>query len=383
MKYFPLEVIDNLNQDKVLDNLLITFSRSMSQDIGKEITLDDEFAQFTLTDDFFQPDYKGKWKDANDYLMNNKELHNLILQGIRFSDWHQRRTEWRDFFGEYLVLNKWQKSKVVYKIDNEFFHEIKNTGNLKLSRPMFKYLPISTMYFDLYDVKDIGDFKGAWVDISNNGDDEYLLAVYMVTDSTVSVSQAHAFFSYYCGFRFFNDEASELDLKEALTDVTDTFHISDYRTFDPTNGKVIRQPLDKADDHRAEIITAILQILQFLHADIEDVEESPITKSTYRPSVVIKNKFSEVRMWDVGVRYGKAIKFAKKQVNEAIKDDAAECVEANKIGKTRKPMRPHIRSAHWQRYHVGEGRKQIKINWIPPTYVCGGREIAVTIHKVS
>ena len=126
MKYFPLKVIDDLNQGNVLDNLLTTFSLSMSQDIGKEIMLDDEFAQFTLTEDFFQPDYKGKWKDANDYLLNNKELHNLVLKGIRFSDWHQRRTEWRDFFGEYRVLNKWQKSKIVYKIDNEFFHEIKH-----------------------------------------------------------------------------------------------------------------------------------------------------------------------------------------------------------------------------------------------------------------
>ena len=173
-----------------------------------------------------------------------------------------------------------------------------------------------------------------------------------------------------------------MDLREALHNVTDTFHINDYRTFDMNTGRVIRQPLDKSDDHRAEIVTAILQILQFLHADIEDITESNITKSTYRPSATIKNKFSEIRMWDVGVRYGKAIKFAKKQVEQAMKEESEETSD-NKERKARKPVRPHIRSAHWQRYHVGEGRKQIKINWIPPVYVCGGREIAVTIHKVG
>lgn len=379
MKYFPLEVIDSLNNGNVLDNLLVTFSQFLSQDLGKEIKLTDEFAEFTLTEDFLDPSYKGKWEDANNYLINNKELHNLILKGIRFSDLHQRRAEWRDFFGEYLVLRRWQKSKVVYKIDNEFFHEIKNTGNLKLSRPVFKYLPVSTMYFDLYDVKDIGDFKGAWVDI-NRDEDNYLFTVYMVTDSTISKKQTYALFSYYCGFHFFNDEAAELDLKEALTDVTDTFHINDYRTFDEENGKVIRQPLDKADDHRAEIVTAILQILQFLHADIDDVTESPITKSTYRPSTTIKNKFSEVRMWDVGVRYGKAIKIAKEQV---VKEAKEESLSERAGQKVRKPVRPHIRSAHWQRYHVGKGRQEIKVNWIPPVYVCGAKEIAVTIHKVG
>jgi hypothetical protein len=201
----------------------------------------------------------------------------------------------------------------------------------------------------------------------------------MVTDSTISKEQTYAFFSYYCGFHFFNDEAAELDLKEALFDVTDTFHINDYRTFDE-NGKVIRQPLDKANDHRSEIVTAILQILQFLHADIDDVTESPITKSTYRPSTTIKNKFSEVRMWDVGVRYGKAIKIAKEQV---IKEAKKESLSERAGQKVRKPVRPHIRSAHWQRYHVGKGRQEIKVNWIPPVYVCGAKEIAVTIHKIG
>lgn len=381
MKYFPLEVIDELEQGDVLNSLLDTFSKSLSSDIGKEIELTDEFAEFVLTDDFFDPNYTGKWEDVNNYLLYNKELNDMLLNGVKFTDWHQRRTEWRDFFGEYLVLNRWRKSKIVYKIDNEFFHEVKNTGNLKISKPMFEHLPVYTMYFDLYDVENIGDFKGAWVDINRKGDD-FLFSAYMVTDGSISKVQTHAFFSYYCGFRFFNNEEMEMDLKEALHDVTDTFHINDYRTFDMNTGAVIRQPLDKSDDHRAEIVTAILQILQFLHADIEDIMENNITKSTYRPSATIKNKFSEIRMWDVGVRYGKAIKFAKKQVEQAMKEEN-EDISDSKERKTRKPVRPHIRSAHWQRYHVGEGRKQIKINWIPPVYVCGGREIAVTIHKVG
>lgn len=381
MGYFPLDVIKELNDHNALTMLLQTFGQAVSKELKKEIALDTDFPEFVLSEEFFQVDYAGKYKDVNDFLLYNKQINNLVLNGIRFNDWHQRRTEWRDLFGEYYVLNEWSKSKMVYKIDGDFFHEVKNTVNLKVSRLMFEHLPVQTMYFDLYDVKGIGDFKGAWVNISGDGTD-YILTVYMVTEGTINKDVSHAFFSYYCSFRFNNDEETELDLRDAVSDVTAKFHIDDYRAYNET-GEIIRQPLDKADDHRAEIIIAIMQILQFLHAQIDDITESPVTKQTYKPSSIVKNKFSEVRMWDVGVRYGKAIKFAQKQVNEAIKQDAAECVEANKIGKPRKPMRPHIRSAHWQRYHVGEGRKQIKINWIPPTYVCGGREIAVTIHKVS
>lgn len=379
--YFPLKVIDQLNENDVLNTLLDTFKESVSQDIGKEIILDEDFPKFVLSDKFFEPEYDGKYKDANDYLLYNKKINQLVLNGIHFNDWHQRQTEWRDMFGEYYVLKEWCKSKIVYKIDNEFFHEVKNTGNLKISKAMFKYLPVHTMYFDLYDVENIGDFKGAWVNINSENDEEYLLfTVYMVTEGNLVEKNVPAFFSYYCGFWFRSEEETELDLKEALSDVVETFHINDYRTFNTQTGEIIRHPLNKVDDHRAEIVTAILQILQFLHAKIEDISESPITMKTYKPSQTIKNKFSEVRMWDVGVRYGKAIKFAKQEMEKEIK---LYTNESAKEKKTRKPVRPHIRSAHWQRYHVGEGRKQIKVNWIPPVYVCGGKEIAVTIHKVS
>ena len=378
--YFPLKVIDQLNEKDVLNVLLDTFKESVSRDIGKEIILDEDFPRFVLSEEFFEPEYDGKYKDANDYLLYNKKINQLVLNGIHFNDWHQRRTEWRDMFGEYYVLREWCKSKIVYKIDNEFFHEVKNTGNLKISKAMFKYLPVHTMYFDLYDVENIGNFKGAWVNINSENDEEYLFTIYMVTEGNLVEKNVPAFFSYYCGFWFRNEEETELDLKEALSDVVETFHINDYRTFNTQTGEVIRQPLNKADDHRAEIVTAILQILQFLHAKIEDISESPTTMKTYKPSQTIKNKFSEVRMWDVGVRYGKAIKFAKQEMEKEIKLYANESVKEK---KARKPIRPHIRSAHWQRYHVGEGRKQIKVNWIPPVYVCGGKEIAVTIHKVS
>ena len=170
--YFPLKVIDQLNEKDVLNVLLDTFKESVSRDIGKEIILDEDFPRFVLSEEFFEPEYDGKYKDANDYLLYNKKINQLVLNGIHFNDWHQRRTEWRDMFGEYYVLREWCKSKIVYKIDNEFFHEVKNTGNLKISKAMFKYLPVHTMYFDLYDVENIGNFKGAWVNINSENDEE-------------------------------------------------------------------------------------------------------------------------------------------------------------------------------------------------------------------
>ena len=56
----------------------------------------------------------------------------------------------------------------------------------------------------------------------------------------------------------------------------------------------------------------------FLNVDADDIKESPVTKYTYKPSTTIKNKFSEVMMMDVGVRYGAAIRVAKEQAMKEI-----------------------------------------------------------------
>jgi hypothetical protein len=121
--------------------------------------------------------------------------------------------------------------------------------------------------------------------------------------------------------------------------------------------------------------------MQFIAIDASDVTENPITKQTYKQpkeGQKPKNKFSEIRMWDVGIRYGKAIHVAKQEYEKQI---ARENAENN---KNRKPVRPHVRRAHWHKYKVGKGRQETKIVWLAPIYVCGsGKEIPVTIREVK
>lgn len=46
--------------------------------------------------------------------------------------------------------------------------------------------------------------------------------------------------------------------------------------------------------------------------------------------------------------------------------------------------RPHIRKAHWERYHVGEGRKDIITKWKEPVFVNGDfNDIVANIHVVT
>ena len=109
--------------------------------------------------------------------------------------------------------------------------------------------------------------------------------------------------------------------------------------------------------------------------------ENEITKRTYKPSKTIKNKFSEVQMWDVGYRYGKAIKLALEEANKYAK--TIDFKDGEKEHKKRKSPRPHVRCAHYRRVRIGKGRTEISIIWIPPIIVCGDKEIIVTIHNTT
>ena len=89
-------------------------------------------------------------------------------------------------------------------------------------------------------------------------------------------------------------------------------------------------------------------------------------------------------MWDVGVRYGKAIRLAKHEYKKHVQKSQPEGGAADTEVKTRKPTRPHVRRAHWHRFRTGKGRTETTTLWIAPIYVCGnGKEIPVTIHEIK
>lgn len=56
----------------------------------------------------------------------------------------------------------------------------------------------------------------------------------------------------------------------------------------------------------------LLQFLMYLSSKEADIIESPETIKTYKPSSLVKNKYSEVRKWNVGCRYGEKIRSYQK-----------------------------------------------------------------------
>ena len=393
MKYYPLECVDRMLETEPPEKTLQMMKDKDMCDPDSTVADLEDYA-FDLF--FFTPEYKGKFEKWNNEIMYNTMVNKLFFPMYSMKDFDQRSTEWKDVLTTNLVLSAWMKFKMVYKIDNDFFHEIKQTENLITSKEMFDKLPFKCFFIDLTEVDNIANFKGAWVYITTDdihgNKDFYSVNIYMVQNDNFT------FFTYYSWYKF-TDEQQEVewhsdDLPKsdfiARTFVgEDDLMTKDIRSLlnnptDFTKDGLIDVTLDMRDEYdpRESIVISIFQIMSFIAIDASDVNENATTKSTYRPhkeGSKIKNKFSEVRMWDVGVQYGKAIRVAKREYKKHIEREN-DSVES----KDRKPVRPHIRRAHWHKYHVGEGRKQTKTLWLAPVYVCGnGKEIPVTIREVK
>ena len=393
MKYYPLECVDRMLETEPPEKTLQMMKDKDMCDPDSTVADLEDYA-FDLF--FFTPEYKGKFEKWNKEIMYNTRVNKLFFPMYSMKDFDQRSTEWKDVLTTNLVLSTWMKFKMVYKIDNDFFHEIKQTENLITSKEMFDKLPFKCFFIDLTEVDNIANFKGAWVYITTDdihgNKDFYSVNIYMVQNDNFT------FFTYYSWYKFteeqqevewHSDDLPKSDFIARTFVGEDDLMTKDIRSLlnnptDFTKDGLIDVTLDMRDEYdpRESIVVSIFQIMSFIAIDASDVNENATTKSTYKPhkeGSKIKNKFSEVRMWDVGVQYGKAIRVAKREYKKHIEREN-DSVES----KDRKPVRPHIRRAHWHKYHVGEGRKQTKTLWLAPVYVCGnGKEIPVTIREVK
>lgn len=120
----------------------------------------------------------------------------------------------------------------------------------------------------------------------------------------------------------------------------------------------------------------LLQFLMYLSSKEPDITESSDTVNTYKPSEIIRNKYSEVQKWNVGVRYGAKIRCFDKQKMQQLDSYSASNKSSAK--------RPHMRKAHWERYHTGKGRIKLITKWKEPVFINGDSDdIISTIYNIT
>lgn len=261
----------------------------------------------------------------------------------------------------------WKYNKIVYEPDYDFSQALLGTNKLRVYPEMIKHIPFNTFYLD-FSKNGLFEYEGFFVQVKVY-DTGAIRLLSFPTERAYSNIPVHDYddtptayadtfwitpemFSIENGIYYY-----DFDLRKDNFYTSDSFKtqwfiggVSNYRLF-------------------------LMQFLMYLSSKEPDIVESPDTINTYNPSSVLKNKYSEVRKWDVGCRYGKKIRSYEKSKTKYL---------GNVENISNNSKRPHIRKAHWERYHVGKGRKDIITKWKEPTFINGDfDDIVTTIHTVT
>ena len=343
--YPPLEYIDTLQKK----NLYLDYSKlkKVFGNLGVRLTFtEDEFIDFILSDKCLQYNYNNEYQDINRVLLSTFEA---VVQsmGDNAREEFSYVAETRDNFLFPIILDKWSRCKQVYKPDNDFAACLIKTQNLSISYSMVEHIPTNLFYIDTSDCEIFGDIDGIFTYVHKRPTD-VIFNVFLLVNNEM--------YSFYIG-----GPVNDLGMIDINFDKLRDFE-RNYDSIIMENGKLIHNTNN--NENRMDRKTVSL--------------ESDLTKNTYvpkSPMAKVRNKWSEVKIEDVGIKYGATFRKTIKEYNNTttIKKDS---------NKRNSPI-PHFRSAHWHKYWVGKGRKELKVKWIEPVFVGNGKSNNVIIHKVK
>lgn len=261
----------------------------------------------------------------------------------------------------------WKYNKVVYEPDFDFSQALLNTNKLRVYPEMIRHIPFDTFYLD-FSKNGLFEYEGFFVQVKVY-DTGALRIVSLPTEKNYSNIPLDEYEQEPTAY------ADAFWIKPEMLDVENEICYFDF--------ELSKDLMWTVDSYRTQWFIGglsnyrlfLLQFLMYLSSKEPDIIESPDTANTYKPSTTIKNKYSEVRKWDVGCRYGEKIRgFKKNKMQQfAINGD-----------NNQNSKRPHIRKAHWERYHIGKGRKDIITKWKEPVFINGDyNDITANIHVVT
>lgn len=274
------------------------------------------------------------------------------------------RAETRDYYLSPILFERWLKNKQVYKLDEDFAYTLISTDSLEMSRYTFAHLPYKSFYVDLSSCKCYFPIIGAFVFV-DDFPDRVSISCYLLTDNLVM-------FSYYGRGYYDANGIAEFNFKD--------MDIIDYEMTGITEDDLVKMKSMKDYDFsttRKAMSVLLLQLICYLSQDEPQITESDLTKGTYRPraeGAPVRNKWSEVHISDVGVRFGNKFRKWKKDMEQA---------KAGTPHTHHRSPKPHFRSAHWHKYWTGVGRTIPKYNWIEPVFVGYGDTEDTVIHLVE
>lgn len=257
-----------------------------------------------------------------------------------------------DFFNQMLlcnVVNEWKYHKYTYKVEGTLG---KMLADMEFPEGVpLRYLTRSKSNCFYVDTSDMGDLfckrmEGFFV-LTGVYNDVLLL----ITVAIIRATHGRLVPIY-----------SRLGCKLEEADSEENTIIN----FSNTSCKSLRLVLEDGNTYEYEEETLFrfyANFLLYLQASNGDIEEEQVSKKAFSSPITkdktkIKNKYREVRAYEVGYRI---IKSTKRPNSPTLKTS----------GKGTKKS-PHYRSAHWHHYWKGHGEdKELVLKWVEGIFVGG------------
>lgn len=340
---------------KIMDLNSQSYNNKWTRAIKQTLLNIDDVLLFIWYDtDFINPSYEGKFKYINDILLSGRsQMYKMMTGNDEIpEDLEEDRALAAELFSSYLMPNKWAANKQVYKFDSELELALADSEEIKLPVRILDRLPYQTFYLEFSEDGIFRkNFHGAFINIIRKENGYLLYTERVKEDGRVMFGKAAL----------------------VPNDNEDGIFIFDKNDFS----------CDESDRNVdwTEFCFYMLNALLYLCADNAEIQESSVTKNTYHPSGRIKNRFSEIRQWECGYRYGSEIRSQKKQ-KKSSDNCKGQTSELNICVKRSLPA--HTRRAHWHHYWTGSrnGERKLILHWIPPVYVSGTECQAAVVHKV-
>lgn len=299
-------------------------------------------------------------------------------------------TETLKDFDSIANIMMWAENKQCFQFDANFIEELLKTDDLSLNKNAWDFLPFRSFYVDISaDRKLCEEIAGDGIFVTvEKVPTEYEWTVpeegLLKEEWYVHLCKVNKDYFFH-DMMVFPNAAIECDYPEekAKIEVHDIVYDENRATGITTRNIVINKKMYQV---------LITQILNYLSSTEPDICENEQTKVTYKPKPKntdkpkTEDRFSEIRKWDVGVRFGTAVRKWKSAENSAPGlSDMDETADRKQRKKYR--LRPHSRKAHWSHYWYGSGDNKVRRpKWIAATFVNIGskqEKTPVVIHKCS
>ncbi len=247
----------------------------------------------------------------------------------------------------YAALN-WREHKQIFEFDEDICAELCDNNSLDEDIPVevLSNLPYNCFFVRL--------------------PKEFITLAYIKTKNNRYDERQNVYGFYYFAL---NGVGTFVVVLENRATVSLCFDLSD-------KNKSIREAFRKytmpGNEDTYNLCNKLMQLVLYICASNADIQENPAQKRIYRrpqKRSEIKNRFSEIRKWNVGFRYGDKLRKAKKRYEYSDEQQSAE-------PGTKK--RPHSRRAHYHHFWTGSkydpSQRKLVLKWLAPMLIHGDQE---------